>query len=65
MLVLLRKIARYLGQKTAAHPEAKEKVVKAAQGVVEEVKQIAKEDDPAYAAGRSFRRAFDKLKRKR
>ena len=61
MSVLLRQIARYVAQKAASHPEAREKVVKAAHGVVEEATQIAKEDDRAYAAGRAFRRAFDKL----
>ena len=62
MSVLLRQIARYVAQKVAANPEIREKVVKA---VVEETKQIAKEDDRAYAAGRAFRRAFDKLLRNR
>jgi hypothetical protein len=61
MSVLLRQIARYVAQKAASDPEAREKVVKAASGVVEQAKQIAKEDDRAYAAGRAFRRAFDKL----
>ncbi len=61
MSVLLRQIARYVAQKAASDPEAREKAVKAARGVVEETKQIAKEDDRAYAAGRAFRRAFDKL----
>ncbi len=65
MSVLLRQIARYVAQKAAADPEIREKVVKAARGVVEETKQIAKEDDRAYAAGRAFRRAFDKLRRNR
>ena len=61
MSVLLRQIARNIAQKATSDPEAREKVVKAARGVVEEAKQIAKEDDRAYAAGRAFRRAFDKL----
>lgn len=61
MSVLLRQIARYVAQKAASDPEAREKVVRAARGVVEEAKQIAKEDDRAYAAGRAFRRAIDKL----
>lgn len=65
MSVLLRQIARYVAQKAASDPEAREKVVKAARGVVEEAKQIAKEDDRAYAAGQAFRRAFHKLQRKR
>ena len=61
MSVLLRQITRYVAQKVASDPEAREKAVKAAGGVFEEVKQIAKGDDRAYAAGRAFRRAFDKL----
>ena len=65
MSVLLRQIARYVAQKAASEPEAREKVVKAARGVVEEAKKIAKEDDRAYAAGRAVRRAFDQLKSNR
>ena len=61
MSVLLSKIARYVSQKAASDPEAREKVVKGARVVFEEAKQIAKENDRAYAAGRAFRRAFDKL----
>ncbi len=61
MSVLLRQIARYVAQKAASNPEAREKMVKVARGVVEEAKQVAKKDDLAYAAGRAFRRAFDKL----
>ena len=65
MSVLLRQIARYVAQKAASDPEAREKAVKAASGVVEQARQIAKEDDRAYAAGRAFRRAFDKLQNNR
>ena len=65
MSVLLRQIARYVAQKAASDPEAREKAIKAARGVVVEATQIAKEDDRAYAAGRAFRRAFDKLQSNR
>ena len=65
MSVLMRQIARYVTHKAASDPEAREKVVKAARGVVEEAKQIAKENDRAYAAGRAFRRAFGKLQSNR
>lgn len=61
MSLLLRKLARYVAQKAASDPQAREKAVKTAAGVVEQAKLIAREDDPAYAAGRAFRRAFDKL----
>jgi len=63
--MLLRQIARYVAQKVASNPETREKLVKAARGVVEETKQIAKEDDRAYAAGRAFRRALDRLRNNR
>jgi len=61
MSVLLRQIARYVAQKAASNPKAKEMAVKAARGVVQETKQIAKEDDRAYAAGQAVRRAYKKL----
>ena len=65
MSIPLHKIARYAAQKAASDPEAREKAVKIARGVVDEAKQIAKEDDRAYAAGRALRRAFDKLQNNR
>ena len=65
MSVLLRQIARYVAQKVASDPEAREKAVKVARDVVQEAKQIAKKDDRAYAAGRAFRRAVDKLQHNR
>lgn len=65
MSVLLHQIARYAAQKAMSNPKAREKGVKVARGVVEEVRQIAKEDDRAYAAGRAIRRAFDKLQSNR
>ncbi len=61
MSMLLRQIARFVAQKAASNPELRDKAVKAARGVVEEARQVAKEKDRAYAAGRAFRRAFDKL----
>ena len=61
MSMLLRQIARYVAQKAASDPEAKEKAIKAAQVVADEAKHIAKEDDRAYATGRAVRRAFDRL----
>ena len=65
MSVLLRQIARYVAQRVASDPQARENVVKGARGVVEEAKRIAKEDDRAYAAGRAFRRALNKLQSNR
>lgn len=65
MSLLLRKLARFAAQKAASDPETRDKVVKAAGSVLEEVQQIAREDDRAYAAGKAFRRAFEKLKQDR
>ncbi len=59
--MLLRKIARMVAQKAASDPQAPEKAVKVAHAVVPEAQQIARQDDRAYAAGRAFRRAFDKF----
>jgi hypothetical protein len=61
MSMLLRQIARYAAQKVASDPVAKEKAIKAAHAVADQAKQIAKEDDRAFAAGQACRRAFDKL----
>lgn len=61
MSILLRKLARYVAQKAASDPQAREKAVKVAGDVVKQARQIAKEEDRAYAAGKAFRRAFDKL----
>ena len=60
MSVLLSKIARYIVQRAASDPQAREKATKVALGVVAETKQIAKENDRAYAAGRALRRAIQK-----
>jgi hypothetical protein len=64
-MTILRQLIYYLAQKAAADPEAREKVTKAARGVFQKTRQIAKEDDRAYAAGRAVRQAFDRLKSKR
>ncbi len=65
MSILLRKLARYVAQKAASDPQAREKAVRVASGVVKQAKQIAKEEDRAYAAGKAFRRAFNKLQNDR
>ena len=61
MSLLLRHLARYVAQKAASDPETRDKAVKVARGIVEEVKHVAAQDDRAFAAGRAFRRAFDKF----
>jgi hypothetical protein len=62
MSFLLRQIARYAAQKLASDPRAKEKATKAARVVVDEARQIAREEDKARAAGRALRRAMNKLR---
>lgn len=57
----IRQLARYLAQKTASNPEARDKAIKVANTVAKEVDQIAKEDDRAYAAGKALRRALFNL----
>ncbi len=61
MSFLLRHIARYAARKLASDPRAREKAAKAAQIVVGEARQIAREKDRARAAGRALRRAMNKL----
>lgn len=65
MSILLRKIARHVAQQVASHPQAKQKAIEAAHTVADEAKQIAKEPDRAYAAGKAVRRAFDSFLSKR
>jgi len=65
MSIFLRNIARYAAKKVASDPQAKEKAIKLARGVFEEAKVIAKHDNRAFAAGRAFRKAFDKLQNDR
>ena len=58
MSVLLRKLAQYVVQKAASDPEARDKVLKATLRGVGEAKNLAKENDRAYAAGQALRRAL-------
>ncbi len=61
MAFILRQIARYAAQKIASNPQAREAAAKAARVVVDEAKQIAREDEKARAAGRAVRRAINRL----
>ena len=61
MTMLLRQIARYVAQKAAADPRAREIALKAAQSAADEAKHIARQDDRAYAAGRAVRQALNRL----
>ena len=62
MSFLLRHIARYVAQKLASNPLAREKAAEVARVVVGEVRQIARGKDKTRAAGRALRRAMNKLK---
>ncbi len=61
MSFLLRHIARYATQKLAADPRVRETAAKAARVVVDEARQIAREEDRARAAGRALRRVMNKM----
>lgn len=61
MSMFLRQIARYVAQKAASDPRARELALKAAQTAADEAKHIAKQDDRAYAAGRAVRQALNRL----
>jgi hypothetical protein len=65
MSPLLRNIGRYVAQKLASDPRAREQAAKVARTVIDETKQIAREDDRAQAAGRAVRRAMNRLQRNR
>ena len=61
MSFLLRHIARYVAQKLASNPLAREKAAEVARVVVGEARQIARGKDKTWAAGRALRRAMNKL----
>ena len=61
MSFLLRHIARYVAQKLASNPLAREKAAEVARVVVGEARQIARGKDKTRAAGRALRRAMNKL----
>ena len=65
MSILLRRIARYVAQKAASDPAAREKAINVTRRVVEEAGKIVKEDDRAYAVGKAFRRALEKFQNDR
>lgn len=61
MSFLLRHISRYAAQTIASDPRVRETAAKAARGVVDEARHIAREKDKAQAAGRALRRTMNKL----
>ncbi len=62
MSFLLRHVARYATQILAADPRVRETAAKAARVVVDEAKQIAREEDRARAAGRALRRVMNTMR---
>lgn len=58
---MIRRIFRYAAQKAASDPRMREKAAEAARFLAGEAKVIARDKDPAYAAGRSVRRAMKLL----
>lgn len=54
-------MARTLARRIAADPEARANAVKTGRTVATEARTILNDKEPARAAGRSFRRALDKL----
>ncbi len=65
MSSLLRHIGRYVAQKLASDPRARDKAAKVVSVVVGEASQIARGEDRAREAGRAVRRAINKLQGKR
>ena len=61
MSFLLRHVARYAAQKLAANPRVRETAAKAARVVVDEARQIAREEDRPRAVGRALRRVMNKM----
>ena len=62
MSVWISRIARMAAQRIASDPQARAKAVEVARVVAQETKLIVKDEDRARAAGRSFRRALNKLR---
>ncbi len=62
MSFFLRHVARYATQKLASDPRVRETAAKAARVVVDEAKQIAREEDKARAAGRALRRVMNTMR---
>lgn len=61
MSALLSRLVRFAVRRVVQDPRARATVANAARGVAEEARVIAAEKDRARAAGRSVRRAMNKL----
>ncbi len=60
MPFFVRQIVQTIVTKVASDPELREKATNVARELVEEGKQITKEEDRAYAAGKAFKRMVKK-----
>ena len=60
MPFFVRQIVQTIVTKVASEPELREKATNVARELVEEGKQITKEEDRAYAAGKAFKRMVKK-----
>jgi hypothetical protein len=61
MSVFLSRIFRFAAQKIVFSPQARSAAAKVAHGAIGEAKLIVRDKDKARAAGRSVRRALNKL----
>jgi len=64
MVFFLKQIARMAVRKIATDPVAREQAVRAARTVTDEARKIAAQENKAYAAGKSVRRALNKFQGK-
>ncbi|HEX2257866.1 MAG TPA: hypothetical protein VHG92_14435 [Afifellaceae bacterium] len=60
MSLFLNRLARYAARRIASDPKARDTAVNVARTAVAEAKGIVGDEDPARAAGRAVRRAFNK-----
>jgi hypothetical protein len=60
MSLFLNRLARYAARRIAYDPRARDTALSVARTAVTEAKGIVSDEDPARAAGRAVRRAFNK-----
>lgn len=62
MVLMISRLARYAARHIVANPRARDLASRAAKGIADEAKVVAKEEDKARAAGRSVRRLAKRLR---
>jgi len=60
MSLFLSRLARYAAQRIAYDPRARDTALTVARSVVNEARVVARDEDPARAAGRAVRRALNR-----